>query len=630
MFRTEPLLRIQLLALASEAQDVALELARFGVFNPAGGAPDALSESPAERYREIWLEADSRLGKLLEQCGSLGPLAIPHDAAAPSLADLLELNDWLKEVWVACLGCHEDGIRITDERRHLAALEETLARLERLNVDLARLLRSGSLLAVGIGSLPAAELQRVTEALSMAGHMVSRFDRVGDQIFAVVAGPRSRHDEVRGVLAQAGWRELAIPDEFRTHPKAARVWLEMARRGLEASSGEQCQLTDSLRERFGPHLQEARQRLALARPLAEAALAGVGGKGGLVALAGWVPRRQADDLRRTLNARFDGRYWLDQREPDAAEVSMTPSLVRYPGWLKPFMPLVKSYGIPRYGEFDPTLPFAFAYLLLFGAMFGDVGHGGIVLLLSLALLPRLGRMASVGIAAGAVSMLFGLLYGSVFGYEDIIEPVWLSPLHDPVRVLGLAVGFGVAFIVFTLLVNIRNKWAAGHFGEALFDSGGLAGLAFYLGAVGGLADFAGLADLARPAWGGAALGLSGVVVYKWIEAKSGFWERVLVTSIETLETAINLFSNTLSFMRVAAFSLNHVALALAVFALAAGLGAAGHGLTLLLGNIVIIVLEGAIVAIQALRLMYFEGFSRFFSGDGVEFAPLRLEKSVSR
>jgi V/A-type H+-transporting ATPase subunit I len=97
-----------------------------------------------------------------------------------------------------------------------------------------------------------------------------------------------------------------------------------------------------------------------------------------------------------------------------------------------------------------------------------------------------------------------------------------------------------------------------------------------------------------------------------------------VTSIETLETGINLFANTLSFMRVAAFALNHVALALAIFTLANGLGAAGHWTTIVLGNVVIIVLEGGIVAIQALRLMYYEGFSRFFSGDGIEFVPLRL------
>jgi V/A-type H+-transporting ATPase subunit I len=278
-------------------------------------------------------------------------------------------------------------------------------------------------------------------------------------------------------------------------------------------------------------------------------------------------------------------------------------LVRYPGWLKPFVPLVKSYGIPRYGEFDPALPFAFTYLLLFGAMFGDIGHGGIILLLSLLFAGKLGRMAWVGGAAGAVSMLFGVLYGSIFGYEDILEPVWLSPLHNPVHVLSVAVAFGVGFIVFTLLVNARNKWVAGHRAEAIFDSTGMAGLVFYLGAVAGLAGTAGvqIAGVSAPAaWTLALVGILVVAGFKWYEAKAGLGERILVTAIETLETGINLFSNTLSFMRVAAFSLNHVALALAIFTLAAGLSVAGHWFTIALGNVVIIVLEGGIVAIQAL------------------------------
>ena len=128
----------------------------------------------------------------------------------------------------------------------------------------------------------------------------------------------------------------------------------------------------------------------------------------------------------------------------------------------------------------------------------------------------------------------------------------------------------------------------------------------------------------------AGLGIVVVAAFKWFEARAGLGERILVTLIETLETAINLFSNTLSFMRVAAFSLNHVALALAVFTLANGLDATGHWLTITLGNVVIIVLEGGIVAIQALRLMYYEGFSRFFSGDGREFVPLRLVSQQAR
>jgi V/A-type H+-transporting ATPase subunit I len=191
----------------------------------------------------------------------------------------------------------------------------------------------------------------------------------------------------------------------------------------------------------------------------------------------------------------------------------------------------------------------------------------------------------------------------------------------------VAILFGVGFISFTLLANSYNKLSAGHLGEALFDSSGLAGLLFYIGAVGSVMGLSGMANFGQPAWDMAGVGITTVAVFKWIETRASLGERALVTAIETLETGINLFANTLSFMRVAAFSLNHVALALAVFTIANGLGTAGHWLAIALGNLVIIVLEGGIVAIQALRLMYFEGFSRFFSADGKEFVPLRLEIS---
>ena len=91
-----------------------------------------------------------------------------------------------------------------------------------------------------------------------------------------------------------------------------------------------------------------------------------------------------------------------------------------------------------------------------------------------------------------------------------------------------------------------------------------------------------------------------------------------------IETLTAFVANTLSFLRVAAFSLNHVALALAIFAMAEQLSTPGHWVMVVFGNLFVLVLEGAIVAIQALRLEYYEGFSRFFTGDGREFRPLTI------
>lgn len=645
MFHAEPLLKARVLMLASEAPDAALQLARLGVFNPcdlrqepietatfdATAFQAAFPEAPAAAYREAWLEAHARLDKLLQQCGRSGALDVPAKAEAPSLRDLEELNAWLKEVWTACLACQDGETRIEDERKRLDALANTLNTLEVLNVDLAHLLRDDGPLAVHIGSLPAENGKRLDEALAMSGALVYRFNQHDGQVFAVIAGLRQRQPEVQGLLGQAGWRAFVVPEELRTHPQAAHRWLEHERQRLDEIAGAECRVEDYLRGEIRPRLDEARRRLALARPLAEAAQAGVGGIGGLAALTGWIPARQRDALDAALTRHFHGRYWLSTRPPEPGETP--PTLVRHPAWLRPYAALVKNYGVPRYGEFDPALPFALIYLLLFGAMFGDVGHGAAIALLSFALQRKLGAFAWIGVAAGAVSMLFGVLYGSVFGFEHVFAPVWQSPLHDPLHLLGVAVAFGIGFIAFTLLVGLRNHWAAGRRFAAVVEPLGLAGLTFYLGLSAALAAELGVINLpGTPAWIAASFGLALLLVGKWHESGHGapkssppsLGERLLVTAIELLETAIGLFSNTLSFMRVAAFSLNHVALALAIFAIADGLSSFGQGIALGVGNVVIIVLEGGIVAIQALRLMYYEGFSRFFSGDGIEFAPLRL------
>jgi V/A-type H+-transporting ATPase subunit I len=629
MFRALPMSRVQLLVLTSEAQDAALLLAQFGQFGPAPLDEEAtrhFPEQPGEAYREVYLEAQARLDKISQLCGHDACAPLPPNPIAPSLRELQGINDRLRELWRQCSACAEKGQRIEEDLRRLATLRESLSRLKALDVDLSRLVRPGELLDVRIGQAPKANVKRLQESLALAGHLLSVFHQEGEQAFAVVAGPRAG-GEVGGVLSQAGWRELIIPPELQAHPEVAARFLEQEEQRLNQAERAYCELQRESLGKQAEWLPQARLLLRLARPLAKTALGGLGGHGQLAQFSGWVPREQVPHLRAALEARFPGRYLLHARHPTPGERGSIPSHLAYPAWLKPFVPLVKSYGIPRYGEFDPSLVFALTYLLLFGAMFGDVGHGGVLALLSLLLRGKLGPLAWVGVAAGLSSVGFGYLYGSVFGFEDLLQPVWLSPLHDPLRVLAIAVSFGVGFIVFTFLASIYNHLQEGQVAKALGDSSGVAGLVFYLGAAVGLGAMAGMPAVAGQgpaALGLAVAGLLAVATYKWLATRAAPGERLLVTAIETLETATSLFANTLSFMRVAAFSLNHVALALAVFTLAHGLEVVGQGLTLVLGNVLIIVLEGGIVAIQALRLMYYEGFSRFFSGDGTEFVPLRL------
>lgn len=624
MFRARPMAKVELLCLASEAQEVALLLARHGSFGPVAAGASGLR--PGAAYRELYLEAAARLDKILEYCGADAAAPLPDDAVAPSEEELAAVNDHLRTIWQACSVCHERELRVTEEKQRLAMLRETYARLSALAVDPTRLLRQDGLLDTRVGQIPAGNLKRLADALSVAGYLIREFDRAGDQSFVVVAGPRRVDGEGRhslgGLLTQAGWRDLPIPPELRTDPTVAARYIEDEERRLEAQVAAHCELRQRNWQQFADWLRQGRVALALARPLAESSELGLSGKGQLAVFTGWVPRAALAGLRAALEARFHGRSILLARAPEVGE--RVPSLLVYPAWLRPFTGLVRGYGVPRYGEFDPTLLVTLGYLLLFGAMFGDVGHGAVLAAGGALLRGRLASLRWVVVAAGLASVGFGLVYGSVFGYEDWLAPLWQSPLHDPTRMLALAVAFGVAFISVTLLINLYNLLVAGRRAEALLGGGGLAGLVLYL------ALLVGLWGLAQGGGFGALPALLGLAAWAamiaWIglENSGTPGERLVVALMEGLETVIGLFANTLSFLRVAAFGLNHVALALAVFAIADGLGAVGHGITLAIGNVVIIVLEGAIVAIQALRLMYYEGFSRFFAGDGMEFRPLRL------
>jgi V/A-type H+-transporting ATPase subunit I len=627
MFKAKPMLKVELLCLSSEAQEMALSLAQLGSFGPVA-TQEGAGRMTGVSYRDLYLEAKARLDKIMDYCGHHEAVSIPDDAIAPSEHELAGINNRLRDIWLTCSSRHEQELHMAAERSRLTSLRETFARLSALDVDLSRLLRQDGLLDTRLGQVPVADLKRLGDALSVAGYLLTVFDRSGDQAFVVVTGPRLSDGQgpnrLGGLLAQAGWRDLPVPPELRTNSMAAKRYLDEEGRRLDAIGSGYLNFQMQTWQEHAVWLRQIQLLLVLARPLAESVLMGFSGKGQLAVFSGWVPRAAMPKLRDFMEARFHGRYLLMTRPPGPGDTGKVPSLLTYPPWLRPFSVLVRNYGVPRYGEFDPALLFAFCYIMLFGAMFGDVGHGVVLLTGALFLRGRLAWLRWIGVVAGVASVGFGVLYGSVFGYENVIEPIWQSPMHDPERMLWLAVAVGIGFISVTLLITIYNRLSLRHWRTALMDGEGLAGLLLYLSMIAGFRNHltGGAMGPLNELVGVAALILMAVRAGQ--EAKGSIGERMVVALIESLETLVKLFANTLSFLRVAAFSLNHVALALAVFTIAASLGSVGHGVTVIIGNIVIIVLEGGIVAIQALRLMYYEGFSRFFAGDGVEFRPLSL------
>jgi V/A-type H+/Na+-transporting ATPase subunit I len=346
---------------------------------------------------------------------------------------------------------------------------------------------------------------------------------------------------------------------------------------------------------------------------------------------GWTPAGEVE----ALNARL--------APLDAAVVELAP-----PPWVEPptrlrpvaveqpFRPLVESYGTSRYRDLDPTPFTVVTFVVMFGMMFGDVGHGLLLVLLALWLRGRRrGRLAGTAhlwvivCAAGVSGAVFGLLYGEAFGPTGLVPTLWLDPLEEPVELLVAALGVGAVLLTVSYLIGIVNRWRSGGLREALFAQFGVAGLLVF---VGGLVVVAGVYFGLTPVTVGggsvAAVGLVLLAVGLALDAGRGA-AAITQAVVELVDAVIRLFSNLISFTRLAAFGLMHAAVGAIVFAGAAALwggvaGAVAAAAVLVVGNLVAFGLEALVTGVQSLRLEYYELYSRVFAGEGRPFSPWAL------
>ena len=575
-----------------------------------------------DRIRRAWGYLD-RLGTIM---GELPVATAPLPAIAINREQVVEVEEWLKHAWEQCAPCEAMVRKVEDEYHELENLESSLADFADLDFDLGRLQSDRGHLDLRLGSIPADNLERLREVLTLSNHLILNVAGEGDTLRILVAGARDAAETLDSVLLAAAFQPLTIPESFDNNPEALREELRLKRQELD-------EVTEAMRLRIDNWRDSNRQAVAHATQLLEAAepyvsLHGAArSRGPLAALQGWVPAQRLGDVEARLKAALRLPFVIASREPGDDERHLVPVPANNRGLLRPFALLVQQYGIPRFGEFDPTILFAITFAGMFGMMFGDIGHGAIILIVGVLLRRRLGAFTYLFALAGLSSMLFGWLYGSVFGVEHWIEPLWIAPMSDPIYMLTVAFGWGVVFLTIGSIIAISNRLASGDAAGALFGAGGVIALVLYLALLVGLFELAEGRDFPLPVTILLLITLALLVVYQWQSSDAPYGERIFTTIIETFEIVNGYVTSSLSFLRVAAFSLNHVALSLAVFTLADGMGTIGHGITLVLGNLFIIVLEGIIVAIQTLRLEYYEGFSRYFYGDGTPFKPLRVGRS---
>jgi V/A-type H+-transporting ATPase subunit I len=363
-------------------------------------------------------------------------------------------------------------------------------------------------------------------------------------------------------------------------------------------------------------------------------------------LSGWIPRIDYEDIFRMAVREGPHTMIMVEYGDTLAERGVElPTLLRNLPLIRRFQEIVRLYSLPAYNELDPTFVVALSFCLFFGFMFGDVGHG-LLLVLGTWFMEKKGLMGNVFSSvlkiAGMSAIFFGLLYGSIFGSEEILTPLWISPMRDVNTLLPVSVGVGVLFLTLGICFHIQNAARHGEWGEVIFSPEGLAGLLFYWMAVAQvMAVSLGLSEItfSTNVFILLAVGLVLVMIFGNGLAKYFFHgetvdEGGVVHGFSIFHAMLNFVSNTASFVRLAAFALNHVGLSTAVFMLAqmvehAPGGRIYHVFVLLLGQMLIVGLEGLIVFIQTLRLEYYEFFGKFYQGGGREFAPVLWEKKDS-
>lgn len=364
-------------------------------------------------------------------------------------------------------------------------------------------------------------------------------------------------------------------------------------------------------------------------------------------LVGWVPAEREEYICEALS----GIQSIDISVSDAKDEIKHNPPVKFKNnfFASPFEYYTDMYGTPNYGEIDPSGFLAFTYSLLFGIMFGDVGHGVLLFIVALFMYKvkgmELGRLL---IPCSISSTIFGFIFGSVFGFEHLLDPLYnkLFGLEEkPIEVMApqmtmtiiyTAVGIGMALVIVAMGLNIYSSFKRKDIGNALFGVNGVCGLIFYSSIVAWLVSSMMLGiNIISPLYVILLIVLPLILVFlreplsMLIEGKKDWMPENIGSFIvdnffELFEVCLSYVTNTMSFLRVGAFVLVHAGMMQVVFVLASMFGSTGYVITVIVGNILVAVLEALLVGIQVLRLEYYEMFSRFYIGDGRPYKPVKI------
>ncbi len=584
-----------------------------------------------------------------ELCGEAASLAEPLKAGSPETGSLPEVS--LDEAMDTVTRISSD-LKAWDQEKttleqRVESLEESRARISPftdLNYNLSAILHF-KYIRFRFGRIPKEYFQKFTDYVyDTIDTVYYKCSEDEEYVWIVYFVPESISKKIDAIYASMHFERYLIPDEYEGTPLEAGE-------ALDQKIGDMKNRISDLENKRRECLEKNRDAILAAAARLERydknfnvrkmAASTTHKSSTFYILCGWMTKDQAAAFREEI--KNDPDVFLIVEENHGNVISKPPTKLKNPGIFRPFELFIRMYGLPSYEELDPTILIGITYSFLFGFMFGDAGQG-LCLLAGGFLLYRLKKMSLAAIISccGFFSTIFGLLFGSVFGFEDVITPLWLRPADamttlpfigklNTVFVVSISIGMGI--ILLTMVLNIINSLREKDAEKLWFDTNGVAGLVFYGSLVLAVVLFMTGHVLPGSAVLAVMFGVPLLLMF-FKEPLTAFLEKKARTAapggkamfviqgfFELFEVLLSYFSNTLSFVRVGAFAVSHAAMMEVVLMLAGAEAGSPNWLVVVLGNLFVCGLEGLVVGIQVLRLEYYELFSRFYRGSGREFKP---------